>query len=79
METASPATIAYYIRQHPEAGMRLVHAYDAEPQLAWNVSVGMRKADQALVDAINQVLDRLLADGKIAAIYGRYGVEHRAP
>jgi ABC-type amino acid transport substrate-binding protein len=76
---ASPATIAYYIRQHPDAGLRVVHAYDSEPQLAWNVSVGMRKADQALVDAVNQVVDRLLADGTITAIYGRYGVEHRAP
>jgi len=76
---ASPATIAYYIRQHPQAGMRLVHAYDGEPQLAWKVSVGMRKSDQALVDAINQVLDRMLADGTISAIYAHYGVEHRAP
>jgi polar amino acid transport system substrate-binding protein len=76
---ASPATIAYYIRQHPQAGMRLVHAYDGEPQLAWKVSVGVRKSDQALVDAINQVLDRMLADGTITAIYAHYGVEHRAP
>jgi polar amino acid transport system substrate-binding protein len=76
---ASPATIAYYMRQHPEAGIRLVHAYDGEPQLAWRVSVGMRKSDQALVDAVNQVLEKMLADGSITQIYARYGVEHRAP
>jgi polar amino acid transport system substrate-binding protein len=76
---ASPATIAYYMRQHPEAGIRLVHAYDGEPQLAWNVSVGMRKSDRALVDAVNQVLEKMLADGSITQIYARYGVEHRAP
>lgn len=76
---ASPATIAYYMRQHPEAGIRLVHAYDGEPQLAWRVSVGMRKSDQALVDAVNQVLEKMLADGSITQIYSRYGVEHRAP
>jgi polar amino acid transport system substrate-binding protein len=76
---AAPATIAYYMRQHPEAGIRLVHAYDGEPQLAWQVSVGMRKADQALVDAVNQILGKLLADGKITEIYARYGVEHRMP
>ena len=76
---ASPATIAYYMRQHPEAGIRLVHAYDGEPQLAWNVSVGMRKSDRALVDAVNQVLEKLLAEGTITQIYGHYGVEHRAP
>jgi polar amino acid transport system substrate-binding protein len=76
---ASPATIAYYIHQHPEAGLRLVHAYDGEPQLAWNVSVGMRKSDQALVDAVNQVMAKLLADGTITQIYSKYGVEHRLP
>jgi polar amino acid transport system substrate-binding protein len=76
---ASPATIAYYIRQHPEAGIRLVHAYETEPQLAWNVAVGMRKADRALVDAMNEVLGKLLAEGTITAIYARYGVEHRTP
>jgi polar amino acid transport system substrate-binding protein len=76
---ASPATIAYYMRQHPDAGLRVVHAYDSEPQLAWNVSVGMRKSDQALVDAVNEVLAKLLADGTISAIYGHYGVEHRMP
>ena len=76
---ASPATIAYYMRQHPEAGIRLVHAYDGEPQLAWRVSVGMRKSDRALVDAVNQVLEKMLADGSITQIYSRYGVEHRAP
>jgi hypothetical protein len=31
------------------------------------------------VDAVNEVLDKLLADGTITAIYGRYGVEHRLP
>src|SRR5690349_16392719 len=73
---ASPATIGYYMQQHPEAKLRLVHAYDREPQLAWSVAVGMRKADQALVDAVNAVLDQLLSDGTIAKIYSRYGVEH---
>ena len=41
--------------------------------------VGMRKSDRALVDAVNQVLEKLLAEGTITQIYGHYGVEHRAP
>jgi ABC-type amino acid transport substrate-binding protein len=32
-----------------------------------------------LVDAINVVLDRLLADGSITRIYAKYGVAHRQP
>jgi ABC-type amino acid transport substrate-binding protein len=43
------------------------------------VSVGLRKADQALLDEVNAILDRLLTDGTISRIYARYGVEHRQP
>ena len=75
----STATMSYYILQHPESGLRLVNAFDSEPQLTWEVSVGLRKSDQALVDAVNEVLDRMLADGSLTRIYAKYGVEHRRP
>ena len=75
----SPARLAWYIRTHPDAGLRMVHAYDGEPQLSWSVAAGLRKSDQALVDAVNDALAHLLADGTIDRIYQRYGVEHRAP
>lgn len=76
---ASPATLAYYARQHPQAGVHVIHAYDDEPQLAWSVAVGMRKADEALVQAVNGVVDQLLSDGTVTRIYTGYGVEHRMP
>jgi ABC-type amino acid transport substrate-binding protein len=41
--------------------------------------VGLRKSDRALVDAVNGVLDQLLADGTLTRIYAKYGVEHRRP
>jgi polar amino acid transport system substrate-binding protein len=75
----STATMSYYILQHPESGLRLVNAFDSEPQLNWEVSVGLRKSDQALVDAINDVLERMLADGSLTRIYAKYGIEHRRP
>jgi polar amino acid transport system substrate-binding protein len=75
----SSATMSYYISQHPDSGVRLVNAFDGEPQLAWEVAVGLRKSDQALVDAVNVVLDKLIADGTITRIYAKYGVEHRLP
>ena len=65
--------------QHPDAGLRLVHAYENEPELSWTVSVGMRKADQALVEAVNAALDKLISDGTVSEIYASYGVEHRKP
>jgi polar amino acid transport system substrate-binding protein len=75
----SAATMSYYVRQHPEAGLRLVNAFDDEPRLSWDVAVGMRKSDAALVDAINTVLDKLISDGTVTRIYAKYGVEHRLP
>jgi polar amino acid transport system substrate-binding protein len=75
----SMPTMSYYILQHPESGLRLVNAFDSEPQLTWEVSVGLRKSDQAMVDAINEILDKLIADGSLTRIYAKYGVEHRLP
>ncbi len=75
----SAATMSYYIRQHPDAGLGLAYAFDGEPDLRWQVSVGLRKSDQAMVDAVNGVLDQLIAEGKLTAVYEHYGVEHRVP
>jgi ABC-type amino acid transport substrate-binding protein len=75
----SSPTMSYYVLQHPDSGLRLVNAFDSEPRLTWEVAVGMRKSDPALVEAINTVLDKLLSDGTLTRIYAKYGVEHRAP
>ena len=49
----SPASIAYYIHRHPDAGLRYVNAYDAEPELRWNLAIGLRRSDDPLQDAVN--------------------------
>ena len=76
---ASIASMSYYILQHPDSGLRLVNAFDSEPQLTWEVAVGLRKSDAALVDAINEILEKLIADGTLTRIYANYGLEHRLP
>ena len=75
----SAATMSYYILQHPDSGLRLVNAFDGVPQLTWEVAVGLRKSDAALVDAVNEILEKLIADGTLTRIYAKYGVEHRLP
>jgi polar amino acid transport system substrate-binding protein len=75
----SSAAMSYYIFRNPGSGLRLANAFDGEPDLNWDVAVGLRKSDQALLDAVNRVLDSLLADGTISRIYARYGIEHRMP
>ena len=76
---AVSATMSYYIFQHPDSGLRLVNAFDGEPELTWEVAVGLRKSDAALVDAVNEILEKLIADGTLTRIYAKYGVEHRLP
>lgn len=75
----SPASVAYYIRSHPDARLRYVHAYDDEPELRWNLAVALRRSDDALVEAVDRALERLARDGSLARIYGSYGVEYRQP
>jgi polar amino acid transport system substrate-binding protein len=75
----SPATVAYYIRRHPDAGLRYIHAYDAEPELRWNLAVALRRSDDALVEAVDKALHGMSTDGTLQRIYAGYGVEYRRP
>lgn len=61
---------------NPKTG-KVKDAFDSEPQLTWEVATGLRKSDQAMVDAVNKVLDKLLEDGSISRIYARHGLEQR--
>lgn len=75
----SPATAGYFNLRHPDTPVRFVHAYDGEPELRWNLAVGLRRADPPLRAAIDAAIARLVADGTLRQIYARYGVEHRPP
>jgi polar amino acid transport system substrate-binding protein len=75
----TPATIGYYNSLHKDRPVTLVRAYESTPELRWDVAVGMRKADDALVSAVNQALDRMLAQGTVQQIYASYGVELGVP
>jgi polar amino acid transport system substrate-binding protein len=75
----SPAAIGYFNLTHPNQNVRLVHAYEQETGLSWDVAVGMRGSDNPLRESVDAALDRLLADGTIQDIYAHYGIEHRPP
>jgi polar amino acid transport system substrate-binding protein len=76
---ATPASIGYYNLLHKDSPVTLVRAYENEPEFRWEIAVGMRKSDDALVAAINQAIDRLLADGSVSRIYAGYGIEPIPP
>jgi polar amino acid transport system substrate-binding protein len=75
----SLSSAGYYNLRHPTQPLQVVRAQDHEPELRWQLAVGLRRADDALVEAVNGALKGLLDDGAIGAIYRRYGIEHRRP
>jgi len=75
----SPASIGYYNLTNPDRKVTLVHAEDSEPELKWVVAVGLRRADPPLIEAVNGAIAALIADGTIARIYAKYGVDYRRP
>ena len=75
----SPASAGYFNLRHPETPVRFVHAYDTEPELRWNLAVGLRRADPPFREAIDRAIDRLMAGGTVQKIYAHYGVEYLPP
>jgi ABC-type amino acid transport substrate-binding protein len=76
---ATPASIGYYNLLHKDAAVTLVRAYENQPEFRWEIAVGMRKSDDALVAKINEAIERLLADGTVSRIYASYGIEPSLP
>lgn len=72
-------SVGYYNLTHPAEEAAALAAFDGEQALNWNVAVGMLRPDDRLRQGIDTALDGLLADGTIARIYARYGVESRPP
>jgi polar amino acid transport system substrate-binding protein len=74
---AIPAGLAaWYLKQNPGAPLEVAEVYVSDPELRWNVAVGLRNADQALADAVTQILQDLSRDGSIESAFSRYGVRY---
>jgi polar amino acid transport system substrate-binding protein len=75
----TPTAAGYYNLTHPEEAVRVLDLDESEPNLSWNVAVGMVRPDDSLREAIDHALERLRADGTIDKIYGQYGVTLQKP
>lgn len=75
----TPAAIGWFNKTHPDARARRIPAFEDEPDLHWNVAVGMVRPDEKLQQDIDAALQALLADGTLAAIYARYNIELQTP
>lgn len=75
----TPAAAGYFNLTHPDKAVRILDPDESEPDLSWNVGVGMVRPDDSLRSAVDGALQRLKADGSIGRIYGRYGVALQMP
>ena len=75
----TPAAVGWFNTNHPDARIRRIAGFDEDPDLNWNVAVGMVKPDEKLKQRVDAALEAMLADGTIARIYARYGVELQPP
>lgn len=75
---ASEPSLRFRQKQRGEE-VRALALFETEPDLAWNQSIALRNADQALLTEVNRALSQLIDDGTLERIYARYGIEHRRP
>jgi polar amino acid transport system substrate-binding protein len=75
----TPAAIGWFNKTHPDGRVRRIPAFEGEPDLNWNVAVGIVSPDEKLRQDIDAALQALLADGTLARIYARYDIELQPP
>jgi polar amino acid transport system substrate-binding protein len=70
--------LGWYLRQYPEA-VKIAIASMPEPELRWKSAIRLLNADGALVEAVNQSIDQLIADQTIPQIFAKYGITYPHP
>jgi polar amino acid transport system substrate-binding protein len=75
----TPTAIGWYNMVHPQADIRTIPAFADDPDFNWNLAIGMVGPDDKLRQQVDAALGDMLADGTVARIYARYGIEVRPP
>jgi len=75
----TPMTVGWFNLQHADKPLRLIPAFDNDQDLSWNIAAGLLRPDDKLRERVDAAIEALLADGSIARIYARYGIELRPP
>ena len=75
----NPVTIGWYRHEHPSTAIEIPDGYELEPALRWSVSVGLRRADDALVAAVDTAVAQVVEQEIPAHIYAKYGIPYFSP
>jgi ABC-type amino acid transport substrate-binding protein len=77
--TTNPVTIGWYRHEHPSTSVGIPDGYEPEPPLRWSVSVGLRRADDALVAAVDTAVAQMVGQRIPAQIFKKYGLPYLPP
>ena len=75
----TPMTVGWFNLQHADKPLRIIPTFDNDQDLNWNIAAGLLRPDDKLQARVDTAIEALLADGTIARIYARYGIELRSP
>jgi ABC-type amino acid transport substrate-binding protein len=75
----SPVAIGWYQHEHPGTAVKVPDGYKPEAALRWDISVGLRRADDALIAAVDRALKRIVEQRLPAQIYAKYGITYLPP
>jgi polar amino acid transport system substrate-binding protein len=75
----TPVAVGWFNLQHADKPLRQIPAFENDSDLNWNIAAGLFRPDDKLRQRIDAAIETLLADGTIAKIYARYGIELRPP
>ena len=79
VEIVKPSGAARWLMKLAATAPAAPSKYEPEPALRWNVSVGLRRADDALVAAVDTAVARVVEQRIPAQIYAKYGIIYLPP
>jgi polar amino acid transport system substrate-binding protein len=72
-------SVGYFNSRHPQQKVRAIAVFEGEPELTWNIAVGLRRPDPMLQHAVDDALTHLVDDGTVKRIFARYGIAVEPP
>lgn len=75
----TPISFGWFRREHPDLRLVALDLFSGDPDLSWNLAVGMRRSDRFLRRTVDRILDELIDSGELQRLYAAYGVDWREP
>lgn len=69
--------IGWYKKNHPDVDFSLTSAEFIHSFNGYPMAIGLRKTDQAMLDRVNEILDKLTKSGELQEIFKKYGIDHK--